>query len=99
MELSTPHGALGTRLSKRTVYSYIEFLSTPYGALGTEGELSLKGTCRDLSTPYGALGTLQRSEKLIYAWSTFNSIRCIRNGALFLSLKSSSLLFQLHTVH
>ncbi len=57
INLSTPHGALGTNYTNNSVVSAL-CLSTPHGALGTRtvkcGQ-QFSGT--GLSTPHGALGT------------------------------------------
>ncbi len=77
--LSTPHGALGTKLLEAS--SKVEiYLSTPHGALGTDWVRAEVVVNDDLSTPHGALGTHLYSD-MIYKPPAFNSTRCIRNSA------------------
>ena len=103
LNLSTPHGALGT--NKRMAFTccdYYDRLSTPHGALGTKAllDMGLDGVCL-LSTPHGALGTIPILPlTLIPLFPPFNSTRCIRNKQAVDGtdiFASSS--FQLHTVH
>jgi len=83
VELSTPHGALGTYPRKEND-KVRSLLSTPHGALGTSQAVQ-SFPIDYLSTPHGALGTFIAC---VYsrAFASFNSTRCIRNPCVRLFL-------------
>ncbi len=97
VELSTPHGALGTpdgSAAKET--KTIAFNSTR--CIRNGFEFFQVGWPFLLSTPHGALGTFD-SKVFIRLKDPFNSTRCIRNFSLATTLNSVAKSFQLHTVH
>ncbi len=98
-KLSTPHGTLGTVLSRGRSHA-MTALSTPHGTLGTviNNPTKTKNPKR-LSTPHGTLGTkpfetFDEGIEIV----TFNSTRYIRN-VMTLDVEDDIGYFQLHTVH
>ena len=81
LELSTPHGALGTCRTEE-IHCKATVLSTPHGALGTYNLMAdfISLHKEELSTPHGALGTPKSLFHFRDRQYTFNSTRCIRNG-------------------
>ena len=100
-ELSTPHGALGTKANRITSSNIGVFqLHTVHQEPTTNNKYGTT-TPIYLSTPHGALGTVKGEPIGKLTLKAFNSTRCIRNQIIKKNyfLFFSNIYFQLHTVH
>ena len=75
INLSTPHGALGTHKNLQKSVS-IGLLSTPHGALGTKSDSIANTGYSGLSTPHGALGT-EKADISLLRFSRFFQLHTV----------------------